>query len=77
MDILVAIVSAVIVGYMLFSVLFETKEEFIDCVKFWFTPDIVNLIRGQFYEDYWAEFKLWLWVAGTAGIGYGTYSLFH
>jgi hypothetical protein len=61
---------------MLFSVLFKTKDDFIDCIKFWITPDIVSMFRGQYFDDHWAEFKLWIWIGGTGAISYGTYALF-
>jgi putative exporter of polyketide antibiotics len=33
-------------------------EDFGECLRFWFTPDILSMLRGQFTEDAWAELKL-------------------
>ena len=46
---IVSIVLGVIVGIgimaLLFKPLFEDREGFIDCVKFWFTPDVFSALR--------------------------------
>lgn len=77
MDVIAAIVSAVITAYLLFSVLFGSREEFLGCVKFWFTPDVFSIFKGQFYEDQWGEVKLLVWIVCSAGVGYGVHTLFH
>ncbi|MHC4605560.1 MAG: hypothetical protein ACYTAF_01325 [Planctomycetota bacterium] len=70
-----AIVLAAIVGVgvaaLLFKPLFGDWHGFVDCLKFWFTPDMWSILRGQFVEDWWAEMKLGLWflAAGLAGVG--------
>ncbi len=48
-------------------VLFSTWDEFFACVKFWLMPDIVSLFRGEWVEDWWAEFKLFVWAVFCAG----------
>lgn len=74
MSIILAILGGSAVGYMLYKLLFDTLDEFMDCVGFWFTPDIISLSRGQYYEDAWAEMKLILWLAISIGSGYGIYA---
>ena len=29
-------------------------------LRFWFTPQIVSALRGEFHDDIWAELKLWI-----------------
>ena len=48
-------------------VIFSTWEEFFECVKFWFTPDIFSLFRGEWMADQAAEFKLLAWLALSGG----------
>ena len=80
----VAIILAVVAGVgamvALFKPLFGDKDELLRCIKFWLTPDIVSLFRGQYGEDRWAEMKLGLWlVAGGicgAAAYFGTMKLF-
>jgi hypothetical protein len=76
MDTVAAIFSGIVTAYLLFSVIFESNEEFIECVKFWFTPDIFSNFKRQFYENHWAEFKIFIWVGCSVSIGYGVHSLF-
>jgi hypothetical protein len=44
MSIILAILGGSAVGYMLYKLLFDTLDEFMDCVRFWFTPDI-NMMK--------------------------------
>ena len=76
MSVILSIIVSLAVGYMLYKLLFDDLDEFLDCVKFWLTPDIISLFRGQYYEDMWAEIKLILWLAITIGCGYGIYVKF-
>ncbi len=48
-------------------VLFKDWENFWDCLKFWLTPDIISLFRGEWIEDQWAQVKLSLWLVLCAG----------
>lgn len=73
MSVILSIIVSIAVGYMLYKLLFDDVDEFLHCVKFWLTPDIISLFRGQYYEDMWAEIKLILWLAITIGCGYGIY----
>ena len=52
-----------LVGWLLF----KDWENFWDCVKFWLTPDIISLFRGEWIEDQWAQVKLSLWLVLCAG----------
>lgn len=74
------LISAAIVGLitaaLLFRPFFETREEFYDCVRFWFTPDFISMFRGLYLEEQWAELKLLVWIGASGLMGYGTYQLF-
>lgn len=76
MSVILSIIVSLAVGYILYKLLFDDLDEFLHCVKFWLTPDIISLFRGQYYEDMWAEIKLILWLAITIGCGYGIYVKF-
>lgn len=60
---------------ILFKSFFKTKDDFFDCMRFWFTPDIISAFRGEFFDDHWAEFKLFIWVGLSICVGYGAYKL--
>lgn len=48
MSIALAITIGSIIGYMTYKLLFDNLDEFVDCVKFWLTPDIISLFAGSF-----------------------------
>jgi hypothetical protein len=52
-------------------IVFKDWGDFWECVKFWLTPDIISLFRGEWIEDWWAEMKLFVWIAlcGAAVLG--------
>jgi hypothetical protein len=62
----IAAISGAVAGVgvmaLLFRPVFGDWEEFVDCVKFWFTPDILSLFVGEYLGDRWSELKLVFWV---------------
>ena len=75
MRVLIAIIAASLTLWVMYKLLFSSRDELAECFKYWLTPDIISLFRGRFWEDSWAEMKLFVWL-GTAGlVGYGVYSL--
>jgi hypothetical protein len=40
---------------------FGDLDGFADSLHFWFIPDLISLLRGQYWDDQWAELKLGLW----------------
>jgi hypothetical protein len=41
---------------------FKDWDEFKEAVIFWFTPNVISLFRGEYWDDRWAEMKLGLWL---------------
>jgi len=55
---------------------FDDFDGFFECIKFWFTPDWISLFRGEYFDDRWAEMKLF-WFAGIClFVLYGEYRFF-
>jgi len=52
-------------------VIFKEWGEFWECLKYWLTPDIISLLRGEWAQDQWAQMKLFLWLLLCAGAVYG------
>ena len=63
-----AIAAALLTAVLLYMLLFEDWDDFLECVKFWLMPDIISMFRGKYWEDAWAELKLYGWalVSGWA-----------
>lgn len=48
---------------MLYVLMFEDWEEFTECIKFCFQPDIISILQGRHADDIWAEIKIFVWLA--------------
>jgi len=59
---------------LLFKPFFGDAEGFMDCVRFWLTPDVFSLFRGEWIEDRWSEMKLGLWLLCGVGTGFAVYA---
>ena len=65
-----AVLIGLITATVLYILLFEDWDECLECVQFWFTPEIISALRGKYWEDVWAETKilLWLGISVMAGV---------
>ena len=70
---IVGILVGCIIAAVSFKPLFGSFDDFFDCIKFWFKPDIFSAFDGQFWEDMVAEFKLGVWLLFSVGSGYLSY----
>ncbi len=48
---IVGILVGCIIAAVSFKPLFGSFDDFFDCIKFWFKPDIFSAFDGQFWED--------------------------
>lgn len=60
---------------VMYKVIFSDKDDFIDSIKFWLTPDIISMVRGRYWDDHWSEFKFLIWLGVSIGVGYWVYTL--
>ncbi len=69
MALALVIIAGVVTLALLFKPFFGDKDHFFECVRFWFTPDLFSLFRGEYHQDWWAEMKLgaWLFLGGIVG----------
>jgi len=74
MDLLLGVLAGLAMAFVLFNILFETWDEFLECLKYWIKPDILSMIRGEYWEDNWAELKLVIWASGSVAVGVGVYN---
>lgn len=45
-----------------FRMMFESMEDFNECIRYSFTPDIISLFRGEYCRDYFGEMKLGIFI---------------
>ena len=57
-----AVAAALVAGRYLFRFLFEDAEDFHECVRYAFTPNIVSMFRGDYANDVAKSFKLGLYL---------------
>jgi len=67
-------IAGIIVLALLFKPVFGDASQFWECVRFWFTPDVFSLFRGEWAADRWAEMKLGFWLLCGAAAGFGAYA---
>ena len=72
-----SILAGMFVAWLLFDTCFEDGADFLECVRYYFTPDILSMLRGEWAEDWWAEFKLGIYLAVSVGGGCLTYFGLH
>jgi len=58
-------------------VMFHDWSGFWDAVKYWLTPDIISLFKGQWGEDMWQEMKLGLFILLCILCVAGEFQLIH
>ncbi len=73
MEILLSIIAGLGVLRLTFKFYFDDLDDLMDCIKFWFTPDIISAIRGDLEHDWWAELKLFVWLALGGFAGYAVH----
>ncbi|GAA8965820.1 hypothetical protein HpSP79_09240 [Helicobacter pylori] len=45
------IAAALLTAVLLYMLLFEDWDDFLESVKFWLMPDIISMFRGKYWED--------------------------
>jgi len=55
--------------------LFNDWAGFLEALKFWLTPDSWSFLKGEAMDDWFAEMKLFVWVAGSIAAVLGEYYL--
>lgn len=70
----IGIIAGIIVLALLFKPFFGDLPGFWECVRYWLTPDIFSLFRGEWGEDWLAEMKLGFWLFCGAGAGFAVYT---
>ena len=65
---------AILVGWLSFGFFFEDRSDFWECVRLYFTPEIISLFRGEWGDANWADLKLFVYFGLTLGCGWLTHA---
>lgn len=71
MDIFIAIITGAATAAVTWKLFFKDMENFLECLRFWLTPDAWSFFKGEYWDDCWAELKLGLWILVSFSAGYG------
>lgn len=70
---MVAIIGGIVVGVIVLAISFNTffpnEGDFKEAIYYYFKPDFLSALNGEYSRDRAAEFKifLWLFLAGLSG----------
>jgi hypothetical protein len=67
-----SILIGLLMAWLLFRFFFDDFGDFMECIRFWLTPDIVSLFRGEWMENEWATMKVFLYFGLSVGSGFAT-----
>lgn len=73
MIILASIFVGAALAAVLFRLFFDDLADFIDCLRLYFTPEIVSIFRGEWHESRWAYAKLLVYCGVCVGSGFLTF----
>lgn len=65
----ISIVAAVLVAAALYRLFFTDSADFLECLRFYFTPNIISWFRGEARQDRRASAKLGLWASISVAMG--------
>ena len=70
------VIVFILTAGLLFNIVFSSKDDFIDSVKYYFTPDVWSVFKGEFHQGSVAQGKLFIWLALSGLVGYGADQFF-
>lgn len=73
MTLFLSIAAAIVMASLLFRVFFSDWDDFLECVRFYFTPDLISAFRGEWLEDQVGQFKLGIYAVICIGTGVAVY----
>jgi hypothetical protein len=74
----ISIGAAVLMAAALFRLFFKDFPDFVECLRFYFQPNFISWLRGEWQQDWWVSFKLGVWLALSILMGLATmYKLPH
>jgi len=73
MIIAVSITIGLLVAWITFRSFFDDLSDFFDCLRLYFTPEIISIFRGEWRERNWADLKLLVYFGLSGGVGFLSY----
>ena len=75
---MIAIIGGIVVGLIVlvasFNMFFPNDGDFKEVIYYYFKPDLVSMVQGEYGRDRAAEFKLGLWILLGAVMGFAAFA---
>jgi hypothetical protein len=69
----ISIGASLLMAAALWRLFFKDLPDFVECLRFYFQPNIISLFRGEWEQDWWASLKLGVWLTLAVGMGLATH----
>lgn len=57
-----ALFLAIPLYYMMWQLIFDSWDEFLESLRLFFQPDWFSLLRGEWQDDQWASIKILIFI---------------
>ena len=57
----VLIILHIPISFFIGKLFWKSWNDFFYSLRFWFTPEVISIFRGEWEEDWFETFKLLLW----------------
>src|SRR5215211_1584116 len=68
----ISIGATFLMAAALFRLFFKDFPDFVECLRFYFQPNFISWLRGEWAEDWWGSLKLGVWLALSIAMGFAT-----
>jgi hypothetical protein len=69
----ISIGASLLMAAALWRLFFKDLPDFVECLRFYFQPNIISLFRGEWQQDWWASLKLGVWATIAVAMGVATH----
>ncbi len=73
MEWFLSITAGLVVLRYTFHFFFDDWQELAECLKHWFTPEVISILRGEWDRSLWAELKIFAWLLLGILASYGSH----
>lgn len=70
MEIFLSMAAGLVVLRYTFNFFFHDWQELAECLRHWFTPEVISIMRGEWDRSLWAELKIFVWLLLGIFAGY-------
>jgi hypothetical protein len=69
----IAIASGFFILVLNYWLMFNDFDDFCECMSYAIQPDIYSWYKGELSDDWWAEWRIYIWIMISCAAGYGVH----